>query len=190
MLEEPASIARIAKASNLVLRGYYFYAPELLRKHAITIRRYFQLAPPYAGRVAQFMSRSRSRADHIIGVHIRQGDYATYRGGEHFFSLAQYAALMRQVRQLLAPSTVHFVVCSDALIADDAFEGLSWEVGPGAAVEDLYALAGCDYVLGPCSTFNRWSAFVGNVPRYEIRDAGRRITLADFAPPLDLTVPD
>lgn len=189
MLEEPATIARIAKAPNLVLRGYYFYAPELLRKHAPTIRRYFQLASPYAGRVAQFMAHARSRAERVIGVHIRHGDYATYRDGEHYFALPEYVSLMRQLRTLLAPANVHFVVCSDVSHPASAFGDLSWEPGPGSAVEDLYALAGCDYVLGPCSTFNRWSAFVGNVPRYEIRDASRRITLSDFAPPADLTVP-
>jgi hypothetical protein len=189
-LDEPATIARIASASNLVLRGYYFYAPDLLRKHAATIRRYFQLAPPYAGRVAQFLARARRRGDRVVGVHVRQGDYARYRGGEHFFSLVQYAALMTQVRAALGPSSVHFVVCSDSLLPEDAFPGLSWELGPGDVVEDLYALAGCDFVLGPCSTFNRWSAFVGNVPRYEIRDAARSITIADFTPPTDLTVPE
>lgn len=189
MLEEPATIARIARTPNLVLRGYYFYAPELLRKHASTIRRYFQLASPHAGRVAQFVTRARTRGERIVGVHIRHGDYATYRDGEHYFGLPEYAQLMTQVRALLAPATVHFVVCSDVSHPRGAFGDLSWEPGPGSAIEDLYALAGCDLVLGPCSTFNRWSAFIGNVPRYEIRDTARRITLADFAPPADLTVP-
>jgi hypothetical protein len=190
VLDEPATLARIAKARTLVLRGYYFYAPQLLRKHAPAIRRYFQLAPPYAGRVAQFLRRSRSRAENIVGVHVRQGDYATYRGGEHFFTLADYAQVMRQMRALLAPASVHFVVCSDASHPPSAFGDLSWEAGPGSAIEDLYALAGCDYVLGPCSTFNRWSAFVGNVPRYELRDPSRRIRLEDFVPPTNLTVPE
>lgn len=98
VLEEPATIARIARASKLVLRGYYFYAPELLRKHAPAIRRYFHLAPPYAGRVAQFLTRARSRAELLVGVHVRQGD-----------------------------------------------------------------------VLGPCSTFNRWSATRSAIPRIASR---------------------
>ena len=189
VLEEPSAIARIANARSLVLRGYYFYAPELLRKHASTIRRYFQLAPPHAGRVAQFLTRIRARGARIVGVHVRHGDYASYRGGEHYFTIAEYAHVMRQVRALLAPSDVHFVVCSDVSHPAATFGDLSWEPGPGSAVEDLYTLAGCDFVVGPCSTFNRWSAFVGNVPRYEIRDASRRITLDDFAPPGDLTRP-
>jgi hypothetical protein len=190
MLEEPATIARIARAKNLVLRGYYFYAPELLRKHAPTIRRYFQLAPPHAARVAQFLSRSRAGGARVVGVHVRHGDYASYRGGEHYFTTAEYAHVMRQVRDLLAPSDVRFVVCSDVSHPTAAFGDLSWEPGPGSAVEDLYALAGCDFVIGPCSTFNRWSAFVGNVPRYELREASKRLTLDDFAPPADLTVPE
>lgn len=189
-LDSPTALARIARTPNLVLRGYYFYAPALLRKHAPAIRRYFQLAPPHAGRVAAFLSYARARTDVLVGVHVRQGDYATYRDGEHFFTWAQYATLMQQVRRLLAPKRVHFVVCSDALVPDDAFPDLPWELGPGSAVEDLYALAGCDYLVGPCSTFNRWSAFVGNVPRYELRDPARIITLEDFAPPADLTVPE
>ena len=190
IIEDRETLARIARSRTLVLRGYYFYAPALLRKHAPAIRRYFQLASPYAGRVATFIGRARARAERIVGVHVRHGDYATYRDGEHYFTLEQYTDLMRQLRTLLAPASVHFVVCSDVSHPASAFGDLSWEPGPGTAVEDLYALAGCDYVLGPCSTFNRWGAFVGDVPRHEIRDLSRPLTLADFAPVADLTIPE
>jgi O-antigen/teichoic acid export membrane protein len=190
VLETPERLARIRRTPVLALRGYYFYAPALLRAHAPAIREYFQLAPPFADSVARFIAGARARGNHLVGVHVRQGDYAEYRGGEHFFTTAQYARLMHVVREALQPGSAHFIVCSDTPQPEAAFAGLSWQAGPGSAIGDLYALAGCDYVMGPTSTFNRWSAFAGNVPRYEIRDPARSPSLSDFAPPTDLTVPE
>jgi hypothetical protein len=40
--------------------------------------------------------------------------------------------------------------------------------GPGHFIEDLYALASCDYIIGPPSTFSQWASFYGNVPRYMV----------------------
>ena len=181
---------RLRAHPTALLDGYYFYAPSLLRAHAATIRGYFRLASPFASPVAQLVARSRQRADRIVGIHVRHGDYASYLGGEHYFSIEDYAGLMRELEALLHPATTHFIVCSDAVQPDRVFAGMSWERGPGRVVEDLYALAGCDYVMGPRSTFNRWSAFVGNVPRHEVRTLGRKLSLADFTPPEDLTVPE
>jgi hypothetical protein len=42
----------------------------------------------------------------------------------------------------------------------------------GSAVEDLYSLARCDYLLGPPSTFSLWASFYGNVPLHQMASAG------------------
>ena len=44
------------------------------------------------------------------------------------------------------------------------FSGLTVDHGPGDPVGDLFALAGCDRVIGPPSTFSQWAAFFGDVP--------------------------
>jgi hypothetical protein len=189
ILDEPSLLAQIAAARTVVLRGYYFYAPTLLMRHADEIRAYFQLVPPLRDRVERFLAGARKPGTKLVGVHIRHGDYRQYAGGDCFFTTEQYAGLMRRIESLLAPAAVHFIVCSDEPQASDAFGALSWRPGPGSPVEDLYSLAGCDYLLGPRSTFNRWSSFVGKVPRYEILDIRRPLSLEDFAPAADLTIP-
>lgn len=44
------------------------------------------------------------------------------------------------------------------------FAGFQATFGSGDTVEDLYALAECDYLIGPPSTFTVWASFYGNVP--------------------------
>ena len=54
------------------------------------------------------------------------------------------------------------------------------ERAPGTALEDLHALAGCDYLIGPPSTFGAWASFHGDVPRYTIMAADHRPRLDEF----------
>ena len=51
----------------------------------------------------------------------------------------------------------------------------------GVAVEDLYALAGCDLLIGPPSTFTQWASFYGKVPLYHAWSPDAAPTRDDFA---------
>ena len=58
--------------------------------------------------------------------------------------------------------------------------GLSVGFAPGVPVEDLYALAACDYVLGPVSSFTQWASFYGSKPLLHLRDSKDRIERGRF----------
>jgi hypothetical protein len=47
-------------------------------------------------------------------------------------------------------------------------------------VGDLFALAECDYVLGPLSTFSQWASFHGNKPLLQLRDKNTRVERERF----------
>jgi hypothetical protein len=116
----------------------------------------------------------------LIGVHVRRGDYEQFVGGRYFYSLEQYAAVMDRVRALFPDQAVAFWVCSNESLSPDSFPGLAVFAGLGGIMEDLYALARCDYVIGPPSTFSAWASFYGQVPLYSIRDVTHQPTRADF----------
>jgi hypothetical protein len=45
---------------------------------------------------------------------------------------------------------------------------------------DLYALAGCDWILGPLSTFSQWAAFFGNKPLLFLHSQNDSVKLNRF----------
>ena len=71
-------------------------------------------------------------------------------------------------------------ICSDERRSADEFPGLSVGLGAGSAMGDLHALARCDYIFGPQSTFTQWASFYGNKPLFLLRDAKDRLEPAKF----------
>jgi hypothetical protein len=136
----------------------------LLLKHADAIREHFQPLPRHERNVKRVIAEARCGADVLVGVHIRQTDYAAFVKGRYFFSTGQYRAVMQRVEKSFAPKTVRFLVCSDAAQTVEAFAGLDVVLGTGHLVEDMYALARCDFLIGPPSTYTEWASFYGEVP--------------------------
>ena len=183
-------ISRSILSSRIsVIRGYYIYThPSILMKHAERIRK--RLAPVVEQSEFTFISDKRIKEDSlIVGVHIRRGDYKEYRGGEYFFPISMYENLARSLTVNSAGRRFVFLVCSDEPIGNDAFSGLDWIRGPGTTLGDFYALSQCDLVMGPVSTFNRLSAFLGGISRFEIKEPIENLRISDFRPVEDLTYP-
>jgi hypothetical protein len=85
--------------------------------------------------------------------------------------MPQYTAWMRELADQIPGQRVSFLVCSDEPRRQEEFPGLSVGFGPGFPMGDLYALAKCDYILGPLSSFSQWASFYGNKPLYQFRES-------------------
>ena len=166
--------ARLVLAAGWQLRAYGAFG----RRRA-EVRRAFTPAPGHVAVAEAALARARRDAEHVVGVHRRRGDYAAWHGGRYLFDDDQYAAAMRRTQELLGRE-VAFVVCSDEPLEERAFDGLTVHPGPGNPIEDLHALALCDRLIGPPSTFGAWASFMGEVPRYEMQTATSTFELADF----------
>ena len=179
------------RGKKVILRGYYIYAdPNLLYKHKITVNQFFKPKDKEKSRsVERYVAAIKEKCDCLVGVHIRQGDYKGYAGGKHYFDCNQYAAFMKDLAQSVPGLRVSFIICSDEDVNEDSFDGLEWEHGPSDLFGDLYALSLCDYVLGPYSTFNRWSAYYGEVPRLEIKKNLARVDFGKFKLVENLSMP-
>jgi hypothetical protein len=121
----------------------------------------------------------------LVGVHIRRGDYLTWRGGQYYYSDSQYRVLMDRVKGAFSPRRVRFLVCSNEKVKGEAFGGLDWYGGPGGEIEDLVSLSVCDYILGPPSSYTRWAAFIGGVPLLVVEDPETPVTEEMFRDALD-----
>jgi hypothetical protein len=155
---------QIRNARTVFVYGWRFRAPEYVRRQAEKIRAYFRPIGPIAQAGHEAVARLRQNADLVMGVHVRHGDLRIWRGGRYFFDPARYAAWMRELAEQFPGRKTAFLVCSDEPRHPDEFPGLAVGFGPGSLVGDLYALAECDYVMGPPSTFSQWASFYGSKP--------------------------
>jgi len=165
-LSEPNVQRALETNQSTQLVGLYFYDSVAFQKHADLVRRYFRPVQAIRELVTHSLRPARESADVVVGVHIRHGDYQHFCGGIMYYTFAEYAQLMRTVSDLFPGQRVSFLICSNAQLPDEEFDGLRIHSGPGHVVGDVYALAECDYIVGPPSTYSEWASFYGEVPRY------------------------
>jgi hypothetical protein len=174
----------------LLLQGWLFRNGDAFRRHADVIRRVLTPSVEIQARAEEAVDAVRARGEVVIGVHIRRGDYRSHLGGRFFFGLDAYGEVMSKARRLFPHQTVSFLVASEEPIDGSAFRGFEVGSGPGDACGDLHALAGCDYLLGPPSSFTLWASFVGDVPLYPIVDPSAEVDPASFRVAPDLADPE
>lgn len=182
-LASDAFAERVRKGRPVLVSGWLFRSESLLNKHAEAVREHFQLVGEHRRSVDATIRTIRRQADVVVGVHIRHGDYATWKGGRYFFSIEQYADVMRSIEAQLSGRKVAFLVCGNARLRHSDFGNLNVHFGPGHQVQDMYAFAETDLLVGPPSTFTAWASFYGRVPRLELQSADQ--PLEEVASKLD-----
>jgi hypothetical protein len=180
LLETPEVQAQIEDARIVFVYGWVFRAPGAMRRQAEKVRAYFRPIAEYERASTQAVAPLRKDAEVVIGVHVRQEDYRRWRKGTCFFTMPQYASWMRELADQFPGQKVSFLVCSDEPRHLEEFPGLSVGFGPGTAMGDLYALAKCDYILGPLSSYSQWASFYGNKPLYQLSDSKDRLVRTKF----------
>lgn len=160
--------ARVNQYSILLTHGWLFRSESLYRKHADAVRRFFRLQPSHENNVRNTLLKCRQECDRLIGLHIRRGDYATFQNGQFYFSDAEYRGWMRSIIDQHPGQKVGFLICSDAPIEKSSFAEFNVFPGPGHLVEDMYALAETDWIVGPPSTFSLWSSFMGGIDVFHL----------------------
>jgi hypothetical protein len=165
----------------VIAKGWKFRAREALWKHREKIRGIFKPMSSIQGEVQRRVVAASEGIDLLVGVHVRLGDYAEWQGGRYFFQIGEYARWMHEVVEMNGGRRVGFLVCSngnvDALLKDKRFRATH---GPGSAVADLYALAACDLLIGPPSTFTLWASYYGQVPLHMLETADQRLWEGGF----------
>ena len=74
-----------------------FRSEPLFQKQASVVRRHFALPEANRNSVNRLIGGLRNGADIVGDIHIRHGDYASFMDGRYFYSLEQYAIVMRRI---------------------------------------------------------------------------------------------
>ena len=164
-IEQDADFLTLARKRSLVfVDGFFFTAPQSMRRRTDDLRKFFALKAPLERARFALATQARGDSDVLIGVHIRHGDYRTYCDSIMFYETHQYAKVMHSIAEQFPGRKVAFLVCSDELQDPAKFAGLKVTLSDNPAAVDMYALAACDFIVGPNSSFSHWASFYGNVP--------------------------
>ena len=165
----------------LLVKGWKFRdGINLVRFHS-EIRSYFTPVASVRLPAERVIEEARSRADLVIGVHIRQGDYRGWKNGIHYFETTQYAHWMRQAKALFPEKKIVFMICASNPIETAELREFDVVYGPGAVASDLHALSLCDRIIAPPSTFSTWASYYGRVPLSMMEHHEQQLMSESFA---------
>ena len=121
----------------------------------------------------------------IVGVHLRRGDYKDFNGGAYFYPEEVYVSYLRQfvADPRFRGKSVGFLLCSNEPVCLESYQGLRvFQLPGGRSIEDLYALSGCDYLIGPPSSFTMWASFYNQVPLRILKNPSEPLDAVPFSP--------
>ena len=161
-----------SKHNTTYLEGWLFRNPVGIEKYRKEIHHYFLPKKQIRIKAESFTKELRSKYKHLLGIHIRQGDYiGDYLGAqspaakiyvneeEASSFIGQYLSLSRK-----SPQETCLVICSDGPVDIRPFQGLNVTLSKGDPVQDVYTLSLTDVVIGTNSTFGAYASYYGNIP--------------------------
>jgi hypothetical protein len=169
-LNSPAFLDVVHRHRIVLVHDWFFRNADNVERHREAIRRHLTPWERHLAAGRRAVERARRHGGLVLGVHVRRADYWKFKGGRFYYSPAQYRQLMEAAAAAYGSVDVSYLVCSDEPLPGRLRSGLDVTPGPGNEIEDLYALAQCDLLLGPPSTYSRWASFWGDVPLYVVSD--------------------
>ena len=165
----------------VVAYGWLFRDYDGFNKYATLLKKFFEPIEEHSRRAAKVVESCRKKGNVLVGVHIRRGDYKLFSQGQYYYDDSVYFSKMQQMKQLLNKQgrDVSFIICSNEPHTG-TFNGMEIALGTGHFIEDLYSLAGCDYLIGAPSTYSMWASFYGSVPLFQLKEATQSVCLGDF----------
>lgn len=172
------------RRKNLVfVQGWCFRNYDLTSKYQDRLVAKYALLPKFYERndlYNQVVSLDRN-ACNLVGVHIRGGDYRTWRKGEFFFTNDVYQKSMNnldvELDKITGKKTL-FIIFSNEVVHLNKSENIIISTNPWYIDQQIMSL--CDYLIGPPSTFTLWASYIGKAKYFHIKDDSGKITLEDF----------
>lgn len=159
-------ISLMENVRNMYFDGWLFRNPEGLVQYRDAIKVYFAPIASVQEVIHGRISALRKKFIHVVGVHVRQGDYRYWKNGEYLIELERVNEILREYLYFAGRQVADtcFIFTSDGDIDTSVFSSLNTEVCSQHAVADLFLLANTDTVIGSDSTFGAFAAYYGNIP--------------------------
>lgn len=154
---------------NIVVEGWYVRFYDLFLKYRHEIVDLFSFKEKIVKSVDAFLEKTASTGGIRLGVHIRRGDYKTWRNGVYFYEDDVYINYIRQFASLYKDKKIIVYICGNDPLIDTRYyqcqlKGLEIVFPHGNPGADLCLLSKCDYLIGAPSTFSLVAAMYRDIP--------------------------
>jgi len=153
--------------TNIYLEGWLFRNPVGIKKYHNELISFLKPNEKTADKIVEFVSGLRKDYSHIVGIHVRQGDYKQeFRNGELYFNEQEVKKILDEYLMQYDKNRKDtcFVIYSDGAIDLDVFEDLNVRRSTENALFDIFALASSDFIIGADSTFGALASYYGDIP--------------------------
>jgi len=140
-------------------------------------KKYALKAPFYENsELAKKTSQHKSDGYKLIGVHLRRGDYKTWKKGAYYYNDEVYKNQMESISGQLKQQgneKILFILFSNESL--DFQESANLLISKENWYVDHYIMSLCDYLIGPPSTFTLWASIIGNTKLFYLFEKDEKI---------------
>lgn len=149
---------------HLYFTGWLFRNPKGIEKFRQQIVQDFCPKVSISKKIDSIISSLYSKYEKVIGVHIRQGDYTTFKGGRYFIPQKRFREIINEysAKNDINLTKTCFLITSDGPIDTNIFEDINYYISKENAVTDLFLLSATDAIIGSDSSFGNFAGWYGN----------------------------
>ena len=168
------SIQLFGKITLKIVSGWDFRVNFLTNQYHEELSRIYNFKNSLKGKSIKISKKFLSLKDNgkfLVGIHIRRGDYKTWKNGDYYFEDKIYDNLIKKLRKyfLNQKKDPFFVGVSDQFISNNIELD---KITKGTWIEDQITLQNCDLIVGPPSTFTMWASYISKIPLIQIQSNG------------------
>jgi hypothetical protein len=168
---------------KVYVEGWGFRAPKLTEKYQDTFVKKYSLKEVYYkdNNLLKLLNSYKCEDSVTVGIHVRRGDYKSWRGGKYYFEDEVYKKYMLDLKEKLQAryhKRCRFIIFSNG--------STSFENDPETLISkekwyiDHLLMSRCDLLVGPPSTFTLWASYIGKTKYYHILNIKEQIQIDDF----------
>ena len=153
-------------SASVYFFGWLFRNPDGLKKYRAELVEAFAPKEFIRKNAEALTNPLRAQKKHLIGVHIRRGDYKTFKGGSFWIPDVRMKQVVEEhIREKgWDKSDTALLIVSDGATDENVWKEFTSKISKEDALTDLYALSRTDAIVGSNSSFGHYASWYGNIP--------------------------
>jgi hypothetical protein len=167
-MDSPEFAALTRQSTWIILWGFPYRCPGLVKKHSAKIREFFRIRPQVAPVACEEFAAAKESGKQLLAIHIRQGDFREWQGGKYYLSPEEAGRILKSCGWKIGEPGCRVWVCSDEGIPGGLFPMDSVRGIPRNLGEDLFIMSACGKLVAGWSTLAFFCSFLGGNELYRI----------------------
>jgi hypothetical protein len=147
--------------------GWLFRNPDGLNHYRETLVEAFSPNKVIRQKVDNILDTlSSTSSTHLVGIHLRQGDYTVFKNGVYLISPERMREIIDEYKaeKSLSLENISLFIASDGPVDAEVFAGYKTYISTENAVTDMFVLSQTNVIIGSNSSFGHFASWYGNIP--------------------------